>query len=242
MARVKILIVEDDLIAAEDIKEILEETNYVITGIARSFDEAVELFKDTNPDLVVMDIQLDGQKDGIDVAAELSHINQVPIIYLTGKAEHEVLKRAIRTQAATYILKPYRVEELLTNVDLAIRNFAKSKINAVTALSEAVFLPTDNNGHEKVMKKDIHYIEGDRGYVRIYTHDKMFHITTNLATLTLQLESPDFLRVSKKYVVNAHHLVKLNKDSVWIEDRQILIGDNYRKELYDRLNLVRTKI
>nr|WKN35080.1 response regulator [Tunicatimonas sp. TK19036] len=242
MARVKILIVEDDLIAAEDIKELLEETNYVVTGVARTYDEAVDLFKETNPDLVVMDIQLEGQKDGIDVAAELTLINRVPIIYLTGNAEHKIRKRATRTPASTYILKPYRIEEFLTNIDLAIRNFAKSKIDAVTALSEAVFLPTDDNGHEKVMKQDIHYIEGDRGYVRIYTKNKMFHITTNLATLTPQLESPDFLRVSKKYVVNAYHLVKLNKDSVWIEGRQILIGDNYRKELYERLNVVRTKV
>ena len=242
MARTKILIVEDELIAAEDIKELLEEARYIVTGIARNYDEAVAMFTETNPDLVVMDIQLDGKKDGIEIAVQLSQISQVPIIYLTGDAKDKTLKRASKTRAATYILKPYRVEEFLTNIDLAIRNFAKSKINEVTALSDAVFLPISDNGHEKVMKKDIQYIEGDRGYVRVFTPQKMYHITTNLATLTPQLESPDFLRVSKKYVVNAHHLIKLNKDSVWIEGRQIVIGEHYRKELYERLNVVRTKL
>ncbi|MEM9829601.1 MAG: response regulator [Bacteroidota bacterium] len=243
MAQVKVLIVEDDLIAAEDIKEVLEAARYVVIGIARTHDEALAIFQQTSPDLVIMDIQLEGDKDGVDVATQLRQFSKVPIIYLTGNADDVTRNRVKKTRAVNYLLKPYQVEELLTNIDLAIRNFVKNRIDEVAALQDALFLPIKHSGHEKVFKKDILYIEGDRGYVNIYTQNKKrYNITTNLATLTPQLESADFLRISKKYVINALHMAKVNKDTVWVKEKQFMIGEHYRKPLYERLNIIRTKL
>lgn len=236
------MIVEDELIAATDIQEQLEDAGYEVTGIARSYEEALALFQETSPDLVLLDIQLDGDKDGIEVARKLNKLSLVPIVYITGNAEDETMRRARKTRAVSFVQKPFRARAFMTSLDLIVENVAKKRNGADTVLKDAIFLPSYKQGHEKVLKKEIRYIEGDRSYVRIFTGDGTYDITTNLATLLPQLDSRDFLRVSKKYIINVQHLSKINKDEVTVHGKCITIGEHYRKELLNSLNFVRTKL
>ena len=114
--------------------------------------------------------------------------------------------------------------------------------DSITPLDETIFLPNHAQEHERVMKKDIRYVEGDGSYTRIYTKDKSYVVTINISTLTPQLNSPYFLRVSKKYLINVLHIKKFSRESIWIEDKQFIIGGHYRKAVYKILPIVKTKL
>jgi two-component system, response regulator PdtaR len=106
MLKSKILIVEDEHLVADDIKERLESMGYIVTGISISEEDAIKKTGETNPDLILMDVKL-GSGDGIKAAQQIKERYEIPFIYLTGYYDDEILKRAAMTQPAGYITKPF---------------------------------------------------------------------------------------------------------------------------------------
>jgi PAS domain S-box-containing protein len=119
MVDVKILIVEDESIEAMDIKRALESFGYSVPYIASRGEDAMEKAFDIMPDLVLMDIVLKGEKNGIDVASKIKELD-IPIIFLTAHSEESVVKQAMLTEAYGYLLKPYNKTELKFTVELAL--------------------------------------------------------------------------------------------------------------------------
>jgi diguanylate cyclase (GGDEF)-like protein len=123
MKSIKILVVEDDLFAFELIKKSLSE-DYIVVGNAVSAEEAVVLFKETNPDIVIMDINLEGQIDGIETSEWLNGIKTVPIIYTTGADDMSKLKkRIIDSRPYAFLVKPVNFYELKMVIELSYKNF-----------------------------------------------------------------------------------------------------------------------
>ncbi|MGZ7049058.1 MAG: response regulator [Methanobacterium sp.] len=120
MPEVKILIVEDEKILAMGLKNKLEKLGFTVTGLASSGAEAIGSVKTTQPDLVLMDIVLKGEMDGIDTAKFIVNLHDIPIIYLTAYADDKTLERAEKTCPYGYILKPYKDNELKANIKMAL--------------------------------------------------------------------------------------------------------------------------
>lgn len=120
MPKVKILVVEDDKILAIGLEKKLEDSGFTITGIASSGAEAIDSVREIQPDLVLMDIVLKGAMDGIETAKFIISLYDIPIIYLTAYADDEILERAEKTCPYGYILKPYKDNELIANIKMAI--------------------------------------------------------------------------------------------------------------------------
>ncbi len=119
MTKKRILIVEDEGIVAKNMEKILSGLGYGIAGIAYAGPEAVQRAKEAKPDLVLMDIVLRGEMDGIEAAEQIRKISEIPIIYLTAYADGEILKRAGITEPYGYILKPFRERELHAAIEIA---------------------------------------------------------------------------------------------------------------------------
>ena len=107
MHKVQVLIVEDEAIVSMDLRYRLEALGYTVTAEAKSGEEAVESASSLQPDLVLMDIGLSGEIDGIDAAAQIRDQFDVPVVYLTDHADVATLKRAKLTEPFGYIVKPY---------------------------------------------------------------------------------------------------------------------------------------
>jgi DNA-binding NarL/FixJ family response regulator len=116
-----ILIVEDEMIVARELEWRLVGFGYKVLGIAISAVEALELTEKTRPDLVLMDIVLKGDSDGIDAAAQIRHRWTIPVIYLTAFADDASLRRAGATEPDGYIVKPFSADQLRASVELALR-------------------------------------------------------------------------------------------------------------------------
>jgi len=114
-----ILIVEDEAVVANDIKETLICRGYCVTGIAKSGETALEKINERRPDLVLMDIRLATGMDGIETAENIHNLYGIPVIYLTGNAENALLNRAKITEPYGYLVKPYDERELLSTIEIA---------------------------------------------------------------------------------------------------------------------------
>jgi PAS domain S-box-containing protein len=117
---IRILIVEDESIVAEDIQRSLENMGYSILSIVSSGEEAIEKVKENEPDLVLMDIMLDGEMDGIEAADMIHSFSNIPIIFLTAYSDEKILERAKITEPFGYIIKPFRERELHINIEIAL--------------------------------------------------------------------------------------------------------------------------
>ncbi|MEO6894316.1 MAG: sigma 54-interacting transcriptional regulator [Ginsengibacter sp.] len=114
----KILIVEDEMIVATDLRMMLERNNFIVTGIARSFEKAIESIEKEKPDMVLLDIFLTGKLTGIDIAKKLKE-ERIAFIYLSANANEEVLSAAKKTEPCGFIVKPFREKDLLVTITIA---------------------------------------------------------------------------------------------------------------------------
>jgi two-component system, cell cycle sensor histidine kinase and response regulator CckA len=151
IAGTKILIVEDDGIIAEDISENLARLGYARTAIAYDGRSAVDLALEMRPDIVLMDIKLRGDLDGIQAAEQIRRHLRSPIVYLTANAEPDTLQRAKTTEPFGYLLKPYKAQELRTTIEMAL---SKSQTEERLRESERQFASTLRDLGDAVITAD----------------------------------------------------------------------------------------
>ena len=120
MSNSRILIVEDEGIIAKDIQSTLNRSGYSVIGIASSGEEAIKKAMETHPDLVLMDIVLEGAMDGVEAAEYIRDHFDIPVAYLTAYSDDITLQRAKITEPYGYILKPFQEKELYTAIEMAI--------------------------------------------------------------------------------------------------------------------------
>jgi len=117
MKKIRILVVEDEVIIAKYLKMELELTGYDVCGFVRSGEEAIIKAKEKNPDVILMDINLYGKMDGIDAAKEIISLKDIPIIFCTGYGKKEFVERAQKLNPLAYLRKPILAEEVKEVID-----------------------------------------------------------------------------------------------------------------------------
>jgi PAS domain S-box-containing protein len=120
MEYAEILVVEDEIIVAKSIQRRLEGLGYRVQAVVASAEEAIQRVSDKQPDLVLMDIKLQGAIDGVQAAEHIQASYDIPVVYLTAYADEETLERAKVTQPFGYLLKPFEMSELRTTVEMAL--------------------------------------------------------------------------------------------------------------------------
>lgn len=140
MTEAKILVVEDENIVALEIKKRLQKLGYIVPSVASTGEDAISKVEGILPDLVLMDIMLKGEIDGIDAAGEIRKRFNIPVVYLTAYSDEETLQRAKLTEPYGYILKPFEENDLRTTIEIALYRHQilnGSKKNNVISLNKA---------------------------------------------------------------------------------------------------------
>lgn len=245
MTTLKILIVEDEVMTAVDIKETLEKAGHLTTAIARTGEEALTSFKKHLPDLAIIDIMLKRSAyDGIQIAAELTKTHPIPIIYLTANSENQTFQRAKGTSPAAYLLKPFRHNELALQVELAYHNYAANNSSSPDPISAAtIFLPFDK-GLKKLIKQDVLYLKADGSYVKVYLINEAnpYLFSMNLGHLAQYFSSPDFFRLSRSLLINLSYIERIERDHIYLRSHEspIQIPEGNKTELMKKLAVIRT--
>lgn len=120
MSKTRIMIVEDEWTIAEEIRMVLQSLEYNVTSMSSSGEEAIKNAEKDKPDLVLMDIVLEGEMDGIQAANEIRSRFNIPIIYLTAYTDDKILERASVTGPFGYIVKPFVNEDLKISIEIAL--------------------------------------------------------------------------------------------------------------------------
>lgn len=128
MGNLKILIVEDELLIAKGLARKLKKLGYPVIEIVASGEEAIQYSKINQPDLILMDIVLEGDMDGIEAAQKINEFQSIPIIYLTAYADDDTLVRAEETNYYGYLLKPYKERELYATLKMALKQWEENQI------------------------------------------------------------------------------------------------------------------
>lgn len=127
MAKIRIMIVEDEWTVAEEIRMVLESMEYEVTSLSAAGEEAIQNAEKDKPDLVLMDIVLEGEMDGIAAANEIRSRFNIPIIFLTAYTDDKILERASITGPYGYIVKPFVNEDLKISIEIAVYKYRMEK-------------------------------------------------------------------------------------------------------------------
>jgi PAS domain S-box-containing protein len=184
MAKAIILIVEDEAIVAEDLAQKLNRLGYEVQGITATGEDAVMLARDEPPDLVLMDIRLQGRMDGVEAARAIRSECDLPIIYLTAHSDRATLQRAKMTEPFGYILKPFEELELHTHIEMALY---KHQTERKLRLSEERFRLVLLNKPLVVFQQD-----RDLRYTWVHGSLPMFRPESIVDKTDSELQPPEF--------------------------------------------------
>ncbi len=242
----KILIIEDEFILASELSETLESEGYEVVLTADNGREALDFYKENEVDLVLCDININGDWDGIETVTKLIAVKQVPIIYLTAFTDKDTLERAKATFPAAYIPKPYHITNLRMAIELAINNFAvkiqPSYLNILKdgkpdIQSKEMFLQVNddifikqNYQFVKFSLSEILYLEADNIYTNIITSQKKYAIRQAIGNVHERLPMKNLVRVHRSFVVNINKIDSFNEYEVIVHGHTIPISRTYKDE------------
>ncbi len=135
MSKLRVLIVEDEPVIAENISMYLDNADFEVSGIAYDSTEANEQLQNNTPDAAILDVNLESKEDGIDIARRINQKYQIPFLFLTSYADKETLQRAKAVNPSGYIVKPFNEKTLLASLEIAISNHAAEKNHDMPKLS-----------------------------------------------------------------------------------------------------------
>lgn len=224
------MIVEDELVTAMGIGSLITDMNYETLKIVNSGEDAIKQVEIDNPDLLLMDITLDGKMDGIDTAAEILKNRDIPIIFITAHEDIETLQKAKNVDPSSYIIKPIQtVNDLRPAIELAFHNFdikqqlkqSDQKLSFIKNLIKTDGLNeknSDNNHTTKAKRNQISpksYSEKDFkglvGKLEVLANSDRFLILDVLKTRQLKLRDIQKL-IKKSQSTSSHHIKKLENE------------------------------
>lgn len=227
---------------------LVEELGYELAGHSDNSDTALVEIQKQKPDLLLVDININGTMDGVELMETLQRTHELPIIFVTSFDDKETFSRTKVLKPFAYIVKPFHSSDLERSIELAFSKSganssveSKSRHNDSFFFENAVFVKQGSK-IEKVMLDDINYCEVDSNYSTIHTSEgKKLVVRMNLDDLNNRMPQKSFLRVNRKYSINLLKIssIDLSEQSVMVGNKEIPIGRAYKDDLISKLELLK---
>lgn len=259
MDKVKVMIVEDELIIAESLKVMLEGMGYEVPAIFTSGKKTLDVFMPGFADIIIMDIHLAGNTNGIDTSIEIRKISTAPIIYITDSKDEYLRKKAIyETNTVQFLTKPFTRLDISIAIDLAIKaikgqNLISEQANSSSYLINEFIFVRDVQGFKKILISDIIFVKAEGSYCNLFykinsahgekkkdaKRDDSILFSENLSFLEEKLSfAKQLVRVHRSYLININSVNKIHENRLWVEDNEIPIGKTYKNEIRDRFRFI----
>ncbi|TAG88969.1 MAG: DNA-binding response regulator, partial [Bacteroidetes bacterium] len=244
----KILIAEDNLIFANTLELIIDELGYELVGVANNANDLFRLHLAMEPDILLLDIQLNGTKDGIDIAHQIMDSKHpVPIIFMTSTQDNATFERAKATNPFAYLIKPFDALLLQRTIELAFYKYEKGlweEENFVgwekdMVVKDSLFVKVEQH-LEKVMIQDIMYIDVLTKHTNIYTAKQEYSLRMSLKELYAKLPAGVFMQINRYMLINVNYIEKVDLLDLRIKiaGKFYPISRNYKDYVLGRLNIV----
>jgi len=245
MDPIQIMIVEDDMIIAADISMQLTQLGYGVMGIFPRAEDALRQLEHQRPDILLLDIQLKGSMDGIQLATTIQEQYPLPIIYLTANTDRPTFDRAKSTKPLAFIAKPFDQEDLERTLELVADRLTESSESPPDQPEEEVYTLDDRifiKQRQRMVKlyiRDICYVSADRNYCKVFTDNQEYLLSISLGQFEEKLRMPSFIRVHRSYLVNVPKIDELadNCSSLVIGKAHIPVSKTFQEDLINRLKL-----
>lgn len=223
---VKVLIVEDNVIIADDIQSTIENLGYTVLKNVISYEKAVVALNENNIDLVFIDINLATSKTGIDLANYINSNFKIPFIFLTSQSDGATIEKASKTNPYSYLVKPFDKNNLHASIEIAVKNHNSKKAD-IKPEEDFIFVKKGDL-YCKIFFKDISYIKSDNVYLDIYClKNEKYILRSTLKKFILKL--PDyFYKCHKSYIINLNCISAFNKKTVIIKENEIPVSIEFR--------------
>jgi two-component system response regulator LytT len=231
----KVLIVEDEAELANNISEILSNLDYKVAAIVDNAASALTFLESNEADLVLMDILIHGDLDGIDLAYKIREKYNVAIVFSTAYSGTEYLERISSDIHEGYLLKPFTLDSLKTAVFFGLKRHQEKPDNGDKTKGSLKIM--DKGYLVPVPYSEIVYLKADGLYTKIYTKAKSYLIRDILKSFEEKLPSDKFLRVHKSYLVNIAFIGSFNAKKINLGDTNIPIRRGLYKELMEKMNI-----
>jgi DNA-binding LytR/AlgR family response regulator len=247
---ISILIVEDEVLIAQDLKEILEEVGYTEIFKARNYNQAIDALNAHAIDIILLDINLNDTKSGIDLGNHIHQNLHTPFIYITSYSDAETIASVKQTKPSAFLLKPYNKAHLLASIEIALFNYS-SNLNAAEKNIEDTLDDTsdndliinnqllikDNYHFIKISLDDIFWFESDKNYVTVNTLHKKYLLRASLKKLQANLPANKFVKCNKQFIVNIQQAESFSSNAIVINGNEIAISRTEQAEVLKRLKL-----
>jgi DNA-binding LytR/AlgR family response regulator len=238
MSKIKVLVVEDSALIAEDIAFKLRKHHFDVVEICDKGEDALEYLKKNEPDLALLDIKLAGALDGISTGYIIQNTYALPIIYLSDLSDAQTLHRAKQTRPANYLTKPFNEADLVRAIDLAFNNFNAQPANPGAPKPDHIFVKNDST-FVRVLLKDILFLHADRSYCNIVTDEKTYVQSVSMNHVFDQINNKDFIRIHRSHVVNINKVTAIEGNLVKLGIHTLEMSKSMRDELMGRLTFLR---
>ncbi len=230
MNEIRIGIVEDEMIITDVLAITLRKLGYNVSFTALNYTTAIKMIDTERPDIALLDINLGGQKDGIDVARYIREKYAMRIIFLTANSDVATIQRAKEVKPNAYLVKPFSKDHLYAAIEIAVA----SQPEAVSS-SESI-LVKDGYHYVKVFLNEIKFISSDQNYVTLHLQEaKRVMVRSTLSDMHDRLNNQAFIKVNRGHVININYVTKIEKDNAFIDEKSFVVNKAQRDALVDLL-------
>lgn len=233
MNNAAILIVEDEILIAEDLKDTLKSLGFNNIDMAHDKESALQKMKSFAPQVILLDVHLENETDGIAIGRLLQENRSCQFIYVTAHSDVEMVKQIIQTSPAGYITKPVKKSDLFASVGLALSKFdppqSKHKTLQFKDGYETIIINTDS----------ICYVEAEGNYLNVFCDDKKYVLRQSLESFIEEADSDFLFKIHRSYVVNIFKIIRYSKKEIFIGSKSLPISRSVKDEFE---NFMKTKI
>lgn len=232
----KVYVVEDMAISRAALIEMLEDNGFEVVGSSASADRAWIEIKQQEIDILLLDINLVGEYNGIWLAKMVRKHKDTPLIFLTAYGDEDTLRQLQEVEPNGYLMKPYNEPTLITMIDIAIRSFKVSeriKLNGIHSPSVSI---RENGLTIKLSVDEIFYAKSDGNYLEIIARDKKHIIREKLSVFLSKLPPELFVQVHRRYFVNVKRIDVYSPGLVVVNEHQIPVSKTYKEGLAQKFN------
>lgn len=243
---IKCLIVEDNALFALEVEMLIHNLGYEILKVVNNSEEALSTIAFTPPDLILMDIDIEGDLNGIEVAEKIKHRN-IPILFMTSMKDKSLYEQAKKTSLVGYLIKPFDEISLQSAIEFAISTLHKNdlKQSAFKGWEEdfihhETLLIKQNHQLRKLDIHDILYVTSEGNYCEIQTALEKHVVNLSLTRFLQMLPANKFIRIHKRHIVQLKHIrnIVLNDNLVEMSGQQLPVGRTYKAELLKQFKIL----
>lgn len=229
--KIKIYLLEDEVITREALKESLENLDYEVCGSSDNAQDALDEIKELKPDLAILDINIRGDKNGIWVGSQLS----IPFIYLTAYIDKNTFSNAGQTKPSAFLIKPFEAAQVDASIFIALSTFDEGKEDEDSSdhcnINGELFIK-ESGRYIKLNPVNIYFLHTKGKYIFIHTYEKKYIVRNSLSSFLEKFQLKNFIQIHKSYAINIQHVKNYSAGFIKIVEHELPLSRTYKQDFF----------